>query len=95
MTTCDLKKELCGFSCTGMNYSKVWNQLKPLFDEIETIIKSKIDCETCQDDGLINFSGFRDYIKIGIGGEPFDYENFIKFSKRVKCVEDNYKGEPI
>jgi len=90
---CSDHKASCEFVCTGINYADVWKKIEPLMIQIQEIINSDIDCEQCQSDGTINFSGFRDYIKLGIGGEAFDPNNFIKFYSRVVCVYNTAKED--
>jgi len=69
----------CGFKNTGADYSKVW-------DKIHDLIKKEVDCEECQDHGLLQVSGLRDHVKAGIGGEVFNKKIYRDFVKEVNCV---------
>ena len=74
----------CGFKNTGADYSEVW-------DEFSSIIERKIDCEECKDHGLRGVSGYRDHVKVGIGGKPHSPKNYEEFANEVICVFERYK----
>ena len=83
---CNLKNEICGFSCTGFEGKAIWSDL-------EKIVK-KIDCETCREHAteLINF--IHDVVNAGLGKPLFNEKNFNKIYKQIVCVHDKTIGEP-
>lgn len=86
MTQCDLKNEVCGFSCTGFEGGKIW-------EEFDKAVK-KIDCESCQDHAKELISFVHDLVNAGLGKPLFNQKNFDKIYNQIQCINDKIKGEP-
>ena len=83
---CHLSREICGFSCTGFEGKKIWQ-------ELEQTVK-KIDCETCRDHATDLVSFLHDLVNAGLGKPLFNEKNFNKIYKQIQCVHDKMTGEP-
>ena len=86
MMECNLKNEVCGFSCTGFEGKKIWQ-------ELERTVK-KIDCETCRDHAIELVSFWHDVVNAGLGKPLFNPKNFNKIYNQILCVHDKMTGEP-
>ena len=88
MTECHMDNEVCGFSCTGADFSKVWAELHgPLL--------AKIDCESCHDHADELFKFIHDVVNLGLGKPVFDKKNFAKIYKQIKCVAAHVKDHEL
>lgn len=86
MVECNLKFEVCGFSCTGFEGGQVWNDL-------DKAVK-KIDCESCQEHAKQLMSFIHDLVNAGLGKPLFDSKNFEKIYNQITCVYAKTTGEP-
>ena len=84
ITECHKDNESCGYSCTGFNGSKIWNEIHK--------IPKKIECQECSEHARMNFSGLHDAVNIGLGKKPFDSKNFVKFAKEIECAYKRCKS---
>lgn len=83
---CNLKNEICGFSCTGFDGSKIWGDIDKAVE--------KIDCETCHDHAKQLMSFVHDVVNAGLGKKLYDEKNFIKIYNQITCVYEKSMGEP-
>ena len=83
---CNLKNEICGFSCTGFDGTKIW-------DELTKSVK-KIDCESCREHALNLISFLHDHVNGGLGKSLFNSKNYSNAVKEINCVYDKVTGEP-
>ena len=83
---CNMAQEVCGFSCTGFEGKKIWQ-------ELERTVK-KIDCETCRDHALELVSFWHDVVNAGLGKPLFNEKNFNKIYNQIQCVYNKTLGEP-
>jgi hypothetical protein len=79
---CNLKNEICGFRCTGADFSHIW-------EEIHGPLLKKIDCESCHDHAKELFSFVHDVVNLGLGKPPFDLKNFNKMFKQIQCIHSH------
>lgn len=83
---CDLKNEICGFSCTGFEGKKIWQ-------ELESTVK-KIDCESCRNHAIELISFLHDLVNAGLGKKVYNEKNFNKIYSQINCVYNKRSGEP-
>jgi hypothetical protein len=83
---CDLKNEICGFSCTGFEGGQVWKELEKAVN--------KIDCESCREHAERLISFIHDHVNAGLGKPLFNAKNYHDIVSEINCVSDKTKGEP-
>ena len=83
---CNLKNEICGFSCTGFEGKMIWQKLEKTVKEI--------DCDTCRDHALELISFWHDLVNMGLGKPAFNEKNFNKIYNQIQCVYNKTVGEP-
>lgn len=83
---CNLKNEVCGFSCTGFDGGKIWKKLDKDIDEI--------DCESCRDHAKDLISFIHDLVNGGLGKPLYNEKNFNKIYHEIECVYSKISGEP-
>ena len=83
---CNLKNEMCGFSCTGFEGKEIWK-------ELEKTVK-KIECESCRDHAEKLISFIHDLVNAGLGKPLFNERNFNKIHSEIDCVFNKMTGEP-
>ena len=86
MMECNLKNEICGFSCTGFNGNKVWSKLHNLHKDI--------DCEECADHAKRLFEFIHDVVNAGLGKPLHNEKNFNQIYNEIQCVYNKTVGEP-
>lgn len=84
---CNLKNEICGFSCTGFNGKQVWEKLHKLHKDI--------DCEECSDHAKRLFSFIHDLVNAGLGKPLHDEKNFNSIYSEIQCVYEKRNSEPV
>lgn len=84
---CDLKNEICGFSCTGFEGKKIWQ-------ELEKTVK-KIDCESCREHAVKLISFLHDVVNGGLGKPLYNEKNFNQIFNEINCVHNKILGEPV
>ena len=85
MASCSMSKEVCGFQCTGADFSDVWEELHN-----KIVPKMKQGCETCGSHAEELFKGVHDHVNAGLGKPVFDHANYIKYADEVACVKKAY-----
>lgn len=83
--SCDLKNEVCNFSCTGFVGGHIWKERKE-------VIK-KIDCESCRDHAIQDEDAYHDVVNIGLGKPPHDAKNLSRYAKQIDCVYSSCKDK--
>ena len=83
---CDLKNEVCGFSCTGFEGREIWRDLE------KTV--NKIDCESCREHGINLISFLHDLVNGGLGKPLYNEKNFNQIYNEIQCVYSKIQGEP-
>ena len=83
---CNINDEKCGFTCTGADFSHVWN-------ELHGSLLKKIDCQSCQDHAKELFIFLHDVVNAGLGKPLHDKKNFWKIKKQIDCVAGSVKHE--
>ena len=76
----------CNFKNTGASYPQVWG-------DFHKLINQKIDCDECKRHGHESINGLQDHVKAGIGGKPFNMNNYHKFVDEVNCVYSKCKAD--
>ncbi len=83
---CDLKNEICGFSCTGFEGKEIWRDLE------KTV--NKIDCESCREHAINLISFLHDLVNGGLGKPLYNEKNFNQIYNEINCVYSKIQGEP-
>lgn len=86
MPECNIKGEICGFSCTGFDGKQVWEKLHKLHKDI--------DCEECSDHAKRLFEFIHDVVNAGLGKKLHNPINFDKIYNEILCVYAKTIGEP-
>lgn len=86
--SCNLKNEICGWKCTGFKGG-------PTFKAIRKVIKKKVDCEHCEEEGqkFVNF--WQDLNHGGLGMPIHDKKNFLEWADRIQCVANSVRGHEL
>ncbi|MDA1136905.1 MAG: hypothetical protein O2916_11765 [Proteobacteria bacterium] len=86
MIACDLKNEICGYSCTGYEGKAIWK-------ELENTVK-KIECESCREHAINQINFIHDMVNGGLGKPLYNESNFNKILNQANCIQSKISGEP-
>ena len=88
MTSCSMKNEVCGFQCTGADFSDEWDHLH------NTVVPRMIKrCEVCGEHAGRLFKFDHDHVGLGLGKNAFDKKIYNEVYEEIVCVHNKCKAD--